>query len=418
MDSMERKILHVDINNCYASIECARDHSLRGKPVAVAGDPEQRHGIILAKNQAAKGYGIKTGEALWQAFEKCRNLVVLKPNFPLYLEYSRKARAIYESYADRVEPFGIDECWMDVSGYRGSAADLANEIRERIKRELDITVSVGVSFNKIFAKLGSDMKKPDAVTVIGKDDFREKIWCLPAADLLFVGRATKQKLEKYGIHTIGQLAQTRPEFLEQWLGKNGIMLWQFANGLDTTPVKYAGECREIKSIGNSTTAYRDLVNNTHVKLLIFTLAESVAMRLRRAGLKAEGVSIYVRDKYLISFTRQCRLSVSTSDASYIAKAAYELFLSSYSFERGQPPIRSLGVSVFDLLPENAVCQFDMFQSIEKQQRLDCLNKSVDELRARYGYTCIRRATVMADKTFSVFDTAMQNEIHPVGYSAG
>lgn len=418
MGSMERKIFHVDINNCYASIECARDHSLRGKPVAVAGDPEQRHGIILAKNQIAKEYGIKTGEALWQAFEKCRKLVVLKPNFPLYLEYSRKARAIYESYADRVEPFGIDECWMDVSGYRGNAADLANEIRERIKRELGITVSIGVSFNKIFAKLGSDMKKPDAVTVIGKEDFKEKIWGLPATDLLFVGRATQQKLEKYGIHTIGQLAQTRAEFLERWLGKNGIMLWRFANGQDISPVRYAGECQEVRSVGNSTTAYRDLETNADVKLLLFALAESVAMRLRRAGLKAMGISISVRDKYLFSFTRQCKVPIATSDAACIAKTAYELFLKNYSFENGQPPIRSLGVAGFDVLPENTACQFDMFQSIEKQQRLDRLNKSVDELRARYGYTCIRRATVMADRTFSVFDTAMQNEIHPVGYSAG
>lgn len=413
---MEHRIFHIDINNCYASIECARKPELKYKPVAVGGDPEQRHGIILAKNQIAKGYGVKTGETLWEAWAKCPDLIVLRPDFPLYLEYSKRARAIYESYADRVESFGIDECWMDVSGYRGDAAVLAEEIRERIKRELRITVSIGVSFNKIFAKLGSDMKKPDAVTVIGQEDYKQKIWGLPASDLLFVGRATEKKLLRYGIHTIGELAQTRIEHLTQWFGKNGITLWRFANGLDDSPVMYANESRAVKSVGNSTTAYRDLVNNADVKLMLYTLAESVAMRLRKAGLKACGISLGIRDRELCTFSRQTGISTPTSDAACIAKAAYELFLRSYSFESGDKPIRSVGITGYDVIPDSSPIQLDLFTSALQQEKLERLNKSVDAIRSRYGYTSIQRAVVLTDKTFAAFDTKMQNEIHPVGYT--
>lgn len=412
-----RKILHIDINNCYASIECRINPEIADKPVAVAGNPEERHGIILAKNQIAKAFGIKTGETIWEAQAKCPGLVLVRPHFPLYLEFSRRARAIYESYCDRVEPFGIDECWLDVSGFRGNAADLADEIRLRIKRELGITVSIGVSFNKIIAKLGSDMKKPDAVTVIGEENFREKIWGLPASDLLFVGRSTNRTLLKYGIHTIGDLAKTRPEHLLQWFGKNGITLWRFANGFDSSPVMYAGEVSPLKSVSNSTTCYRDLVSNEDVRLIIFTLAESVATRLREAGLKAFGISIGVRDKELRHFSRQSRRPLPTDDAQQIADAALELFHSSYSFENGDPPIRSFAVSAYDVVPSDAPVQLDIFTPAEKIEKQERLNKSVDEIRRRYGYTSIRRGIVMTDKTFAAFDNRLQNETHPVGFNA-
>ncbi len=414
---MERKILHIDINNCYASIECSLNPELQGKPVAVGGDPEQRHGIILAKNQIAKGYGIKTGETIWEAKNKCPDLIVLKPNFPLYLQYSKKARAIYESYADRVEPFGIDECWLDVSGYRGDPEILAEEIRQRMKKELKITVSVGVSFNKIFAKLGSDMKKPDAVTVISKDNFKEKVWCLPVSDLLFVGRATTSKLLKYGIHTIGELANTRIEFLTDWFGKNGITLWRFANGLDNSPVMYAGVEREVKSVGNGTTSYRDLVNEQDVRVIVFTLAESVAMRLREHKIKACGVSISVRDKDLVTYSRQQKLDIPTNDAVTIARAAMKLFLKYHRFDRGAKPVRSVTICGFDVVPENVPIQLDVYTSAEKLKKSEQLNKSLDKIRMRYGYTSVKHGVILIDKTFSQFDTSMQNEIHPVGIRA-
>ncbi len=414
---MERKILHVDINNCYASIECSLNSELQGKPVAVGGDPEQRHGIILAKNQIAKGYGIKTGETIWEAKNKCPDLVVLKPRFPIYLRYSKRARAIYESYADRVEPFGIDECWMDVSGYRGDPAILAEEIRRRMKEELKITVSVGVSFNKIFAKLGSDMKKPDAVTIISKDNFRDKVWSLPVSDLLFVGRATTAKLLKYGIHTIGELANTRVEFLTDWFGKNGVTLWRFANGLDDSPVMYAGAEREVKSVGNGTTAYRDLVNEQDVRVIVFTLAESVAMRLREHKIKACGVSITVRDKDLVTYSRQQKLDIPTSDAVTIARTAMELFSRHHRFDRGAKPVRSVTICGFDVVPENAPIQLDVYTSAERLEKSEQLNKSLDKIRMRYGYTSVKHGVILTDKTFSQFDTTLQNEIHPVGVRA-
>ncbi len=414
---MERKILHVDINNCYASIECSINPKLKGKAVAVGGDPEQRHGIILAKNQIAKEMGVKTGEALWEAREKCPDLIVLRPNFPLYLKYSKHARSVYESYADRVEPFGIDECWLDVSGYRGDAGELAQEIRLRIKKELGITVSVGVSFNKIFAKLGSDMKKPDAVTVITKDNFKDKVWKLPVSDLLFVGRATTAKLLRYGIHTIGELANTRQDFLTQWFGKNGITLWKFANGLDDSPVMYAGTEREVKSVGNGTTAYRDLVCDDDVRVIVFTLAESVAMRLREHKLKACGVSIAVRDKDLVTYSRQKKLCMPTNDAVDIARCALSLFFENHRFDKGAKPVRSVTVCGFDVIPEDAPIQLNLDVSAEKLRKTESLNKSLDAIRKRYGYTTIKHAVILTDKTFSEFDTALQNEIHPVGIHA-
>ncbi len=416
-DRLERRILHIDINNCYASIECSIRPELYGKAVAVGGDPEQRHGIILAKNQIAKEYGIKTGETLWEAKNKCPALVVLKPNFPLYLQYSKRARAIYESYADRVEPFGIDECWLDVSGYNGDAYELAQEIRQRIKKELNITVSIGVSFNKIFAKLGSDMKKPDAVTLITKENFKDKVWGLPVSDLLFVGRSTTKKLLRYGVKTIGELANTRLDFLTSWFGKNGITLWRFANGLDNSPVMYAGTEREVKSIGNGTTAYRDLVSNEDVRVIIFTLAESVAMRLREHKIKARGVSISVRDKDLITYSRQAKLDIPTSDAVELARTALALFRRNHNFELGAKPVRSITICGFDVIPENAPIQLRLDTSADKLDKTERLNKSLDAIRQRYGFTSIKHAVILEDKTFSEFDTALQNEIHPMGLLA-
>lgn len=258
---MLRSILHCDMNNFYASVECMLDPALKKYPIAVCGSVEERHGIVLAKNYKAKAFDVKTGDAVWQAKQKCKDLVVVPPHYEEYIKYSKLARSVYERYTDQVEPYGMDECWLDISGTGslfGSPEKVANEIRETMKFELGLTISVGVSFNKIFAKLGSDMKKPDAVTVIPKDTFREKIWGLPAADLLGVGRATQRVLDSYCIRTIGDLANNDPEFLRRRLGKNGVVLWNYANGNDLSLVAKKDFVSPIKSVGHGITTVADL----------------------------------------------------------------------------------------------------------------------------------------------------------------
>jgi len=258
---MGRTILHCDMNNFYASVECMLNMKLKDKPVAVGGDVENRHGIILAKNYHAKKYGIQTGEALWQAQQKCRDLIIVPPHYEEYLKYSKLAREIYAQYTDQIEPYGMDECWLDVSGSRnisGSGEEIANKLRKQMYFELGLTISVGVSFNKIFAKLGSDMKKPDATTVIPEDTFREKIWHLPASDMLGVGRATEKVLNSYCINTIGDLAHAPRELLKRRLGKCGEMIIDYANGLDHSRVAPFDYELPIKSVGHGITTKEDL----------------------------------------------------------------------------------------------------------------------------------------------------------------
>ena len=303
---MERIILHSDCNSFYASVECLHHPEIREKPVAVGGDIEQRHGIILAKNQLAKQFHVSTGEAIWQAKQKCPELIVLPPDFPLYLRFSRLARDIYLDYSSRVEPFGLDEAWLDITSrenQKDKGEKTAQEIRKRIREELGITVSIGVSYNKIFAKLGSDYQKPDAVTLITKENYRQIAWPLPVSDLLYVGPATKRKLNGFGVHTIGELAQTPVEILRSKFGKIGDILWCFSNGLDSSPVADFQNQPIVKSIGNSTTTPRDLERDEDVKMILYVLADSVARRLREQGLKGRTIHSSVRDNSLFSFTR-------------------------------------------------------------------------------------------------------------------
>lgn len=399
------------MNNCYASIECLLDPSLRGKAVAVAGNVEDRHGIILAKNQAAKVCGVQTGEVIWQAKQKCPELITVKPHYDVYLDFSRRAHLIYERYTDRIEQFGIDECWLDVTCTRRDMFEVADEIRETVKKELGITVSVGASFNKIFAKLGSDMKKPDAVTVITPENFREKTWGLPASDLLYVGRATTKKLASKGIFTIGELAKTPVKSLELWLGKWGVYLYRYANGQGSDHVPLMTERSPVKSVSNGTTAYRDLVCDDDVRMLDFALSESVASRLRKMGMKAAGVSINIRDSKLRVYSRQCRLTMPSDDGRAIACAAFELYRKSYDWSQGIP-IRSITVGAFDLCSAAEAFQLDLFTSVRTLQKRESINKAVDRIREKYGYTSINRAVVAADSEFKLFDARLQNEIHP------
>lgn len=411
---MERVILHSDCNSFYASVECLHHPEIRDKPVAVGGDAEERHGIILAKNQIAKGFHIQTGEVLWEAKRKCPDLVIVHPNYHLYERFSRMARNIYLDYTDQVEPFGLDECWLDVTGsaVKGNGLTIAKEISERIKYELGITVSIGVSWNKVFAKLGSDYKKPDAVTPISKDNFKKIVWPLPAADLLYVGRATERKLTSHGIHTIGDLAAAQEQYLQSWFGKWGEVLHSFSNGYDLSPVATFDNSPTVKSIGNSTTAPRDLVNNEDVKIILFVLADSVARRLREQGFKGRIVSISVRDNELSSFTRQHALGKYTNITSEIAEEGIRLFAANYRWLR---PIRSIGISISDLVSDAIPTQTDLFLDERSRQRKEHLDTATDWLKRRFGTMAVQPAVLLTDTRLSGFDPKRDHTIHPVGY---
>lgn len=394
---LNKVILHADLNNFYASVECLHRPKLRDKPVAVCGDPTLRHGIVLAKNYPAKRFGVKTGEVIWQAKKKCPDLVVVPPDYTLYLRFARLAREIYLHYTDQIEPFGIDEAWLDVTnstGIYGDGKKIADQIRERIKFELGVTASVGVSYNKIFAKLGSDMKKPDATTMITPDNFRELVWPLPVSDLLYVGRATRQKLGRYGINIIGNIAGASQYFLHFILGKWGDVLWSFANGLDTTPVSPFGEEGIVKSIGNSTTTPRDLENNDDIKLVIYVLSESIAARMREHGFKCRTVQIHVRDCDLAVFERQGKLAKPTYLSSEIALQAMELFRINYHWEK---PVRSIGVRGTDFVTEDSAVQLSLFIDEEERKHREALEHTVDILRQRFGYFIIQRGIMLGDR---------------------
>ena len=411
---MGRAILHIDMNSCYASIECLHHPEIRHLPVAVGGDVEARHGIILAKNELAKRAGVKTGEALWQAKQKCPDLVIVPPHYQLYLRFSRMARAIYAEYTDLIEPFGLDEAWIDVtgSGVFGDAVEIAETIRNRVKFELGITVSIGVSFNKIFAKLGSDYKKPDAVTVFGKDDYREKVWPLPVEELLYVGPATTRKLRARCIRTIGDLAQTDPSLLHSWLGKMGYVLHAFANGNDPSPVAPLGEEAIIKSIGNSTTTPRDLTCEEDVNIIFYVLAESVAARMRENGFRAKTVQISLRDTDLFSFERQCKLESPSCLASELHDAGMRLLRDNYCFRK---PLRSVGIRGMDLVPIQTAMQLNFFEDPVRREKRERLEVAVDELRRRFGHAAVSRAVTMCDPSLGTINPKDDHTIHPVGY---
>ena len=396
---MERTILHCDMNNFYASVECMLNPKLKGHPVAVGGDVENRHGIILAKNYEAKKYGIQTGEALWQAKQKCRNLIIVPPHYEEYLKYSRLAHSIYEDYTDLIEPYGMDEVWLDITGSTklfGNGEKVANELRERIKFELGLTISVGVSFCKVFAKLGSDMKKPDAVTVIPKDSFREVIWDLPASDLLGVGRSTNKFLSSYGIHTIGELANAYPDLIQRKLGKNGMILIAFANGEDRSRVAPQNYEPPMKSVGHGITTVQDLENNAEVWNIILALTQDIGHKLRVYNKNATGVAIYIRyiqDKQLGGKQWQCQLPVRTHSAAIIAREAYQLFERSYRWEY---PIRSVTVRATNLYSQDLPEQLQFFSDAATVERKEKLENVIEEIRGRFGKYAIQPACLCQD----------------------
>ena len=415
---MERVILHCDANSYYASVECLYTPQIRDKPVAVSGSVEARHGIILTRNALARRCGVKTGEAIWQAKEKCPELVCVPPDFPLYVRFSEKMRRIYAQYSPRVEAFGLDESWIDVSGAGVTFADgvrIADEIRCRIREELGITVSVGVANNKILAKLGSDMKKPDAVTALPPDGFREMIFDLPVQDLLFVGPATARKLARLGVTTIGARAGCDAGVLHSLLGKNGPLLRAYANGEDRTPVMPLTHRRCIQSVGNSTTPPHDLRTPDDARCVLFLLAESVAARLRESGLRARCVSVSARTTELITRSHQCTLARPTNLTGEIAGAATALFAE--RFAHGFP-YRSAGLSCTMLTADDEPIQLDFMGDETRRMRAERLENAIDGLRARYGHQIVQRGTVLLDRGYARINPVEEHTIHPVNMYAG
>ena len=393
-----RTVLHVDLNNFYASVETIIDPSLKGDFLGVTGNIESRHGVILAKSESAKKAGVKTGMTVHEALKICPELKLVEAKHDRYVKHSEIVRNIYRRYTDVIEPFGIDECWLDCTStvkMFGGGEKIANDIRETVKRETGLTVSVGVSFNKVFAKLGSDMKKPDAVTVISPENFKEKVWGLPVENLLFVGKSTLEKLKKYNIATIGDLAAVDEKFLTDKFGKWGATLKIYAEGLDDTPVMKDNESDEIKSVGNSITSYRDLVNIEDAKLVFSVLAASVSRRLISYNVgKACGISVYVRDNELNSITRSARLPYPTVLADDFCAAAEKLLENSYDFKK---PIRTLGLTVSGFT-EKSYEQLTVYDK-EYRKKLS-LQLAVNAINEKYGKKSVMKGIVYKDKKLS------------------
>ena len=388
----DRIILHCDLNCFFASVELLDKPALQNVPVAVCGDPASRHGIILAKNEAAQRMGVQTAETVWQAKQKCPHLILLPPHHSLYADYSRRVNTIYGQYTDLVEPFGIDESWLDVTGslhlFGGDARQLADDIRARLRQELRLTISVGVSFNKVFAKLGSDYKKPDATTVISRENWRDMVWPLPVGDLLFVGRAARRTLSQFGVETIGQLAACKPELLEQLMGKAGLQLYRYANGLDDAPVRPQHEQEPVKSVGNSTTFPENLTRWEQVRGGLQMLCDSVAARLRQQGLYCGGIAVGVRDAQFRTVSRQMRLPGPTHLMRDIYGAALEL---TGRIWKAPNPVRLLSVTALYITDSaDSYQQLDLLagDATACDRRQEQLESAMDAIRGKYGRDAI------------------------------
>ena len=394
----DRTILHCDMNGFYASVELLSRPDLVGLPMAVCGDPKNRHGVILAKSEEAKTYGIQTAMTVWQAMRLCPDLRLVAPHHDKYKYWSGVINEIYQRYTDMVEPFSIDESWLDVTASRrlfGDGKEIADQIRETVKKETGLTLSAGVSFNKIFAKMGSDYKKPDATTVITRENFKDLLWPLPAGEMFFVGSATAEKLAKFNILTIGDIASQDRAFLAAQFGKYGGMLYDYANGLDNAPVALSYEKQKIKSVGNGITFRRNLNGEQDVRTALTALSDHVATRLRAHGMKAFGVKVDIKDPSLKTISRQKQLPVPVNTAEEIFRAAFSIIKKTPFLNR---PVRLLAVTGINLCDESyEEVQMDMFgtgsQDRGKQESLD---RAMDEVRRKYGKTAISFARILGN----------------------
>lgn len=387
----DRTILHCDCNGFYASVECLLNPELKKVPMAVCGNPENRRGIILAKNELAKKYDVKTTETIWQAKRKCPQLVLVQPHRDQYAKYSKLVNEIYQRFTDLVEPFGIDESWLDVTGSKqlfGDGATIADRIRREVREQLGLTVSVGVSFNKIFAKLGSDYKKPDATTVISRENFQRIVFPLPVSDLLFVGKSSLETLAGLGIHTIGELAKSDRAMISRKLGKAGEMIHDYACGLDDSPVRSAYEKRDIKSVGNGMTFRRNLEGMADIRLGVAILADTVAARMRKYGVKCQTVQVVIRDPGFKNISRQRTLETPTYLAKELSDTALAIIKESWNLRM---PIRMLTITGANLIEaDSSAEQLSLFspESGQKREKREKLETVVDGIRSRFGKRAI------------------------------
>lgn len=411
MQPKKRVILHSDLNNFFASVEIALNPALAGKPLIVCGDPKERHGVVLAKNEEAKKFGIKTAETVYSALKKCPDLQMVGSHFHEYKKYSQKVVEIYARFTDKIEECSIDECALDMTESTflfGSGYEIAEKIRRTVKEELGLTVSVGVSFNKVFAKLASELKKPDAVTEISEENYREIVWRLPVTDLLFVGKSTAQTLRDLGVHTIGDLARADEAMLSRFLGKRGRQLRVYARGEDDEPVHFEKKKEDLKSIGNSMTLPKDISDREEVKRWFYALAESVSARLRAADVgRASTVHIVVRNEKLEDSTCQKKVP-PTALCGDIAQAAYELFCR--NFPLGYK-VRMLGVTVsgFDYHIEQMTLDSMLSGERSKYDKKERVESAIAKIREKYGYATVQRGVVMGDEKLNGLDIRGKKE---------
>lgn len=414
---MERWIIHSDINHCYAQIEEMMYPELRNVPMAIGGHEEDRHGIILAKNDLAKKYHIKTGESLRDAFQKRPELLIVPPHYDDYLFYTEEVKRIYREYSDKVESFGLDEAWIDITGteklFHKTAMELAEEIQRRVFKELGLTVSMGLSFNKVFAKLGSDLDKKQGLAVITRDNFKDMVFPLPVADILYIGKATSSQLNERNIYTLGDLALSSKEYIKSFLGKNGEMVWLFANGYDTLSVNSSQQV--IKSVGNGITAKHDIHTIEEAKIVLSMLAESVAKRLRQSNKLGSVISIGMRYKDLQGLSRQKRVDTPTNIAQEILDMVMILLRDNWNMAI---PLRSLSISVSSLVEkETYAYQMSLFNTANEEDRYEQLHleEIIQEIKERWGEKSIKYGHSLLDEELSDFSTQLGMDIHPPGF---
>ncbi len=410
---MDRTILHCDMNSFYASVELLEHPELDGKPVAVCGDPHSRHGIILAKNEEAKKYKVQTAETIWQARRKCPDLILLAAHRYKYERFSKVINAIYLRYTDLVEPFSIDESWLDVTGslskFGMTGKEIADEIRETVKAETGLRQSVGVSFNKIFAKMGSDYKKPDATTVITRENYKDILWPLPARDLIFVGKSTAAKLESLNIRTIGAIAQADPSMLHRVFGKHGDEMYRYANGLEDSPVARYDAAREYKSVGNGITFRRNLQGREDVRTAVVSLSDRVSVRLRKHGLRASGVKVDIKDPNLRTISRQMQLESSTNSSAEIAKAAMDLIDRNWRYTDPIRLITVTGINISEGMPEEQISLFEPVLE-EKRKQNEAIDAAMDSIRDKFGKYSIMHGGALGNDMGISYKESEEEEI--------
>ena len=411
----QRSILHIDLDCFYASVEIMLNPRLKGKCVAVAGDPQKRHGIILAKSYESKGYGVKTAEAIWEARRKCPQLLILPARFPIYIEYANKVREIFLRYSDMLEPFGLDECWLDITGslsyFKMSALQIAQQIQEVVMKELGLSVSIGIAWNKVISKFASDYNKPFGICEITSENMAAIFWSAPIEELLYVGRKTKIKYQNWGLYTIGDLANDT-HFIKHFGYKVDRILQMWAQGIDDNQVHvFFEEQAEEKSIGNSMTTPKDITCMEDVSIVVWTLAESIGLRLRKKQRQGKILAITLRDTTLKSFTRRLTLTHATNSSEEIHLYAMQLIETNYDFYR-DGFLRSVGVSISGLNKEKEIWQMDLFKEQQKRKQRQDIDKTMDKIRARYGYFKVQRCISIVDDDFGKHDLASDHVIFP------